>query len=168
MTSSLPYRLNVGAALFNHEGRVFIGRRADTAPGVPGRWQLPQGGVDEGEDLRSAVLRELEEEIGTRNADIIAEHPDWHAYDLPPHLIGQAFGGRYRGQRQRWFALRFRGEESDIRLDSHTHPEFCAWRWADLAELPDLAVPFKRDIYARLAQDFAPFAQIVAETSRNA
>jgi putative (di)nucleoside polyphosphate hydrolase len=168
VTSSLPYRLNVGAALFNHEGRVFIGRRADTAPGVPGRWQLPQGGVDEGEDLRSAVLRELEEEIGTRNADIIAEHPDWHAYDLPPHLIGQAFGGRYRGQRQRWFALRFRGEESDIRLDSHTHPEFCAWRWADLAELPDLAVPFKRDIYARLAQDFAPFAQIVAETSRNA
>ncbi len=168
MTSSLPYRLNVGAALFNHEGRVFIGRRADTAPGVPGRWQLPQGGVDEGEDLRSAVLRELEEEIGTRNADIIAEHPDWHTYDLPPHLIGQAFGGRYRGQRQRWFALRFRGEESDIRLDSHTHPEFCAWRWADLAELPDLAVPFKRDIYARLAQDFAPFAQIVAETSRNA
>jgi len=158
VNSSLPYRLNVGAALFNAQGRIFIGRRADIAPGVPGHWQLPQGGVDEGEDLRAAVLRELEEEIGTCNADILAEHPDWHVYDLPHHLIGQAFSGRYRGQRQRWFALRFRGEDSDIKLDAHTHPEFCAWRWADLAELPGLAVSFKRDIYTRLAQDFAEFA----------
>ncbi len=161
MSADLPYRLNVGAALFNRDGHVFIGRRADIAPGVPGRWQLPQGGVDEGEDLQAAVLRELEEETGTRNADIIAEHPEWHVYDLPPHLIGQAFGGRYRGQRQRWFALRFGGDDSDIRLDAHAHPEFCAWRWAALSELPDLAVSFKRDIYARLARDFAPFAQPV-------
>ncbi len=159
MTEGLPYRLNVGAALFNRDGQVFIGRRADIAPGVPGHWQLPQGGVDEGEDLRAAVLRELEEEIGTANADILAEHPDWHLYDLPPHLIGKAFGGRYRGQRQRWFALRFLGEDADIRLDAHTHPEFCAWRWADLAELPNLAVSFKRDIYTRLATDFAEYAR---------
>jgi putative (di)nucleoside polyphosphate hydrolase len=159
VTDDLPYRLNVGAALFNRDGSVFIGRRADIAPGVPGHWQLPQGGVDEGEDLRAAVLRELEEEIGTANADILAEHPDWHLYDLPPHLRRKSFNGRYRGQRQRWFALRFRGTDSDIRLDAHTHPEFCAWRWADLAELPDLAVPFKRDIYARLATDFAKFAR---------
>jgi putative (di)nucleoside polyphosphate hydrolase len=163
MSADLPYRLNVGAALFNRQGRVFIGRRADIAPGVHGHWQLPQGGVDPGEDLQAAVLRELEEETGTSNADILAEHPDWHVYDLPPHLIGQAFGGRYRGQRQRWFALRFRGEDSDIRLDAHTHPEFCAWRWAALAELPALAVPFKRDIYARLARDFAAFAQPSAD-----
>jgi len=159
VTSGLPYRLNVGAALFNREGRIFIGRRADIAPGVPGHWQLPQGGVDEGEDLRAAVMRELEEEVGTANAAILAEHPDWHVYDLPPHLIGQAFGGRYRGQRQRWFALRFLGEDCDINLDAHTHPEFCAWRWAELGELPSLAVYFKRDIYARLAQDFAAFAK---------
>ncbi len=157
--TSLPYRLNVGAALFNREGKIFIGRRADIAPGVPGNWQLPQGGVDEGEDLRAAVLRELEEEIGTSKAEILAEHPEWHLYDLPPHLIGQAFGGRYRGQRQRWFALRFLGEDAEIRLDAHTHPEFCAWRWADLAELPGLAVSFKRDIYARLATDFAEYAR---------
>ncbi len=156
--STLPYRLNVGAALFNRDGRVFVGRRADLAPGVPGNWQLPQGGVDENEDPRAAVLRELEEEIGTANAEILAEHPDWHFYDLPPHLVGQAFGGRYRGQRQRWFALRFLGEDSDIRLDAHTHPEFCAWRWVALDALPGLAVPFKRDIYATLARDFARFA----------
>jgi putative (di)nucleoside polyphosphate hydrolase len=160
VNAALPYRLNVGAALFNAQGRIFIGRRADIAPGVPGHWQLPQGGVDEGEDLRAAVLRELEEEIGTCNADILAEHPDWHVYDLPPHLIGQAFGGRYRGQRQRWFALRFLGTDGDIRLDAHTHPEFCAWRWAELAELPSLAVPFKRDIYTCLARDFAVFAKV--------
>jgi putative (di)nucleoside polyphosphate hydrolase len=158
MTQNLPYRLNVGAALFNRDGRIFIGRRADLASGATGNWQLPQGGVDEGEDLRTAVLRELEEEIGTSNAEIIAEHPEWHSYDLPPHLIGQAFGGRYRGQRQRWFALRFLGAESDIRLDAHAHPEFVAWRWATLAELPSLAVPFKRDIYTRLATDFAQYA----------
>ncbi len=161
MSADLPYRLNVGAALFNRQGRVFIGRRADIAPGVPGHWQLPQGGVDAGEDLRAAVLRELEEETGIRNAEIVAEHPDWHVYDLPPHLIGQAFGGRYRGQRQRWFALRFLGEDREIRLDAHTHPEFCAWRWAALSELPDLAVSFKRPIYAQLARDFAAFAQPV-------
>jgi len=157
--TSLPYRLNVGAALFNRNGQVFIGRRADIAPGVPGNWQLPQGGVDEGEDLRAAVLRELEEEIGTCHAEILAEHPEWHLYDLPPHLIGKAFGGRYRGQRQRWFALRFLGGDDEIRLDAHTHPEFCAWRWADLAELPGLAVSFKRDIYARLSTDFAEYAR---------
>jgi putative (di)nucleoside polyphosphate hydrolase len=159
VTPDLQYRLNVGAALFNRDGQVFIGRRADIAPGVPGHWQLPQGGVDEGEDLRAAVLRELGEEIGTANAEILAEHPEWHQYDLPPHLIGQAFGGRYRGQRQRWFALRFLGTDADIRLDAHSHPEFCAWRWAELGELPGLAVSFKRDIYARLATDFAEFAR---------
>ncbi len=159
MNAPLPYRLNVGAALFNRDGRVFVGQRANLASGAAGRWQLPQGGVDEGEDLRAAVMRELGEEIGTANAEIIAEHPDWHSFDLPPHLIGQAFGGRYRGQTQRWFALRFLGEDSDIRLDAHAHPEFVAWRWAALAELPDLAVPFKRDIYVVLARDFACYAQ---------
>jgi len=156
----LPYRDNVGAVLFNRDGLVFVARRADlpNAEGSPGGWQLPQGGMDPGEDPRVAVLRELEEEIGTACAEILAEHPAWLTYDLPAHLIGKALGGRYRGQRQRWFALRFTGEDSDIRLDLDPHPEFDAWRWARLEELPALAVDFKRTIYEVLARDFARFA----------
>ncbi len=158
--SGLPYRPNVGAALFNRDGLVFVARRANlpNAEGAPGGWQLPQGGIDPGEDPRTAVLRELAEEIGTANATVIGEHPDWLSYDLPPHLVGVAFGGRYRGQRQRWFALRFEGTDDEIRLDLDPHPEFDAWRWAKLGELPDLAVGFKRPIYDALATSFAPFA----------
>ena len=155
--SDLPYRPNVGAVLFNHQGLILVARRADmpNAEGAPGGWQLPQGGMDEGEDPRMAVLRELAEEIGTDRAEIIAEHPDWFTYDLPQALIGIALGGRYRGQRQKWFALRFTGVDADIRLDLDPHPEFDAWRWVPLPELPALAVPFKRAIYEALARDFA-------------
>ncbi|HTN10304.1 MAG TPA: RNA pyrophosphohydrolase [Acetobacteraceae bacterium] len=158
--SDLPYRANVGAVLFNAEGRVFVARRADlpNTEGSPGGWQLPQGGIDEGEDPRGAVLRELAEEIGTDRAEIIGEHPGWLSYDLPPDLLGVALRGRFRGQRQRWFALRFLGGDADIRLDADPHPEFDAWRWAALAELPLLAVPFKRDIYLVLAESFRRFA----------
>ncbi|WP_019013262.1 RNA pyrophosphohydrolase [Elioraea tepidiphila] len=158
--ASLPYRPNVGAVLFGPDGRVLVCRRADlpNAEGAPGGWQLPQGGMDEGEDPRVAVLRELAEEIGTDRAEIIAEHPGWLTYDLPPELLGVALGGRYRGQRQKWFALRFLGTDADIRLDADPHPEFDAWRWAELAELPSLAVSFKRAIYAELARCFARFA----------
>lgn len=157
---SLPYRPNVGAVLFNAAGLILVARRADmpNAEGAPGGWQLPQGGMDEGEDPAVAVFRELEEEIGTAKADILAEHPEWLNYDLPPELIGKALGGKYRGQTQKWFALRFLGQDSDIRLDLDPHPEFDAWRWARLAELPGLAVPFKRAIYERLAKDFARYA----------
>lgn len=158
--SDLPYRDNVGAVLFSRDGLVFVARRADlpNAEGAAGGWQLPQGGVDPGEDLRVAVLRELAEEIGTDKAEILAEHDAWLTYDLPPELVGKALGGRYRGQRQRWFALRFLGEDSDIRLDADPNPEFDAWRWARLEELPGLAVPFKRAIYQELARAFARFA----------
>lgn len=158
--SLLPYRPNVGAVLFNAQGLVFVARRADlpNAEGPAGGWQLPQGGIDEGENPRGAVLRELEEEIGTGKADIIGEHPEWLTYDLPANLVGVALGGRYRGQRQRWFALRFTGDDSDIRLDLDPHPEFDAWRWASLADLPALAVPFKRPIYTTLAGSFSRFA----------
>lgn len=158
--ATLPYRPCVGAALFNRQGRVFVARRADmpNAEGAPGGWQMPQGGIDADEDPRTAVLRELGEEIGTTRAEIVGEHPDWLSYDLPPELIGKALGGRYRGQRQKWFALRFTGEDTDIRLDLDPHPEFDAWRWADLAELPALAVGFKRRIYQELAGAFAPYA----------
>ena len=157
---ALPYRTNVGAVLFNRHGKVLVARRSDlpNAEGAAGGWQLPQGGVDRNEDLRTAVLRELAEEIGTDRAEIIGEHPEWLTYDLPPGLVGVALRGRYRGQKQRWFALRFTGEDCDIRLDLDPHPEFDAWRWADLAELPLLAVDFKRPIYQILAEAFARFA----------
>lgn len=156
----MPYRPNVGAVLFNQEGRVLVARRADlpNAEGAPGGWQLPQGGIDADEDPAVAIFRELEEEIGTARARIIGEHPDWLTYDLPPELLGKALGGRFRGQRQRWFALRFEGEDRDIRLDQDPHPEFDAWRWADFAELPGIAVGFKRAIYAELFRVFAPLA----------
>ena len=156
----LPYRPNVGAVLFNAQGRIFVARRADlpNAEGAAGGWQLPQGGIDADEDPRTAVLRELAEEIGTDKAEIIGEHPEWLTYDLPTHLIGVALHGRYRGQRQRWYALRFTGLDSDIRLDLDPHPEFDAWRWAELSELPSMAVPFKKPIYEVLAVSFARFA----------
>lgn len=156
----LPYRPNVGAVLFNRQGRIFVARRADfpNAEGPAGGWQLPQGGIDEAEDPAVAIFRELGEEIGTDRAEILGEHAEWLQYDLPTELIGKALGGKYRGQRQRWFALRFLGEDSDIRLDLDPHPEFDAWRWDDLANLPSLAVGFKKDIYAVLATSFARFA----------
>jgi putative (di)nucleoside polyphosphate hydrolase len=158
--SDLPYRPNVGAVLFNRDGLVFVARRADmpNAEGPAGGWQLPQGGIDDGEDPAVAVFRELEEEIGTRKATVIGEHPDWLTYDLPANLLGIAWRGRYRGQRQRWFAMRFTGEDSDIRLDLDPHPEFDAWRWVPLTDLPALAVPFKRAIYEVLTASFARFA----------
>lgn len=156
----LPYRPNVGALLFNPAGLVLVAHRADMpdAEGAAGGWQLPQGGMDEDEDPAVAVFRELEEEIGTAHAEILAEHPEWLTYDLPPDLLGKALGGKWRGQKQKWFALRFLGVDADIRLDLDPHPEFDAWRWAPLAELPAMAVPFKRAIYERLARDFARFA----------
>ena len=162
---ALPYRPNVGAVLFDRMGRVFVARRADlpNAVGAPGGWQLPQGGIDDSEDPRAAVLRELAEEIGTDRARVVGEHPDWFTYDLPPELLGVALGGKYRGQRQRWFALRFTGQDGDIRLDHDPHPEFDAWQWVALESLPALAVPFKHAIYVVLARDFAHYATPVEE-----
>jgi putative (di)nucleoside polyphosphate hydrolase len=158
--AALPYRRNVGAVLFNRQGQVLVARRANfsNAEGAPGGWQLPQGGIDKHEDPRSAIFRELAEEIGTANAEIIGEHPDWLNYDLPEELIGKAFKGKYRGQSQRWFALRFLGEDAEIRLDLDPHPEFDAWRWTEIAALPALAVSFKRPIYEILVRDFAVHA----------
>ncbi len=158
--SVLPYRPNVGAVLFNRDGLILVARRAGppNAEGPAGGWQLPQGGIDDHENPREAVLRELAEEVGTDRAEVIGEHDAWLTYDLPPELVGVALGGRFRGQRQRWFALRFTGEDSDIRLDLDPHPEFDAWRWAALRDLPAMAVLFKRPIYEILAVSFARFA----------
>jgi putative (di)nucleoside polyphosphate hydrolase len=163
--AALPYRPNAGAVLFNRAGHVLVARRArhgkahgNDETGAGG-WQLPQGGIDAGEEPREAVLRELAEEIGTDRFRIIGEHPEWLTYELPPEVVGTALRGRYRGQRQRWFALRFLGEDGDIRLDRDPHhPEFDAWRWVALAEVPALAVWFKRAIYETLARDFSHFA----------
>ena len=166
MTTHLPYRRNVGAALFNHEGRVLVGRRADQPHDGPhgGSWQMPQGGIDKHEAPEVAVLRELREEIGTDRARILGRHPDLLAYDFPPELLGDPRRGRFRGQEQCWFALLFEGTDADIRLDAH-EVEFDAWRWAELAELPDLIVPFKRPIYAIIARDFSQYADMARSAS---
>ena len=151
---ALPYRPCVGIMLLNAHGLVFTAQRIDQ---LVEAWQMPQGGIDEGEDARAAALRELEEEIGTARASIIEEHPEWLTYDLPAHLVGKVWKGRYRGQRMKWFALRFEGEDTDINIET-AHPEFSQWRWLPMAQLPDMIVPFKRDLYARLARDFAHLA----------
>jgi len=156
---TLPYRKGVGAVLFDARGRVFVARRIDT-PGDA--WQLPQGGIDSNEKPRRAVLRELGEEIGTSNAEIIAKSAHWFRYDLPDHLVGKVWGGKYRGQKQRWFALRFLGTDADIKLDAYGHPEFDAWRWTEIGTLPALAVPFKRPLYESLVAEFGPLAAAIA------
>lgn len=157
----LPYRPNVGAVLFNQQGKVFVARRADLSPSeaeISG-WQFPQGGIDGDEAPRRAVLRELHEEIGTDRADIIAEHPEWLTYDFPAHLRVGGLKSAFRGQRQRWFALRFTGRDADIRLDAEPVPEFDAWRWVALDSVPGLAVEWKRPVYTILAESFAPYAR---------
>jgi putative (di)nucleoside polyphosphate hydrolase len=151
------YRPCVGIMLLNSRNEVWVGRRADVAQpeGHPHWWQMPQGGIDEAEDPARAALRELREETGVRSARIIAESSQWHYYDLPSHLIGVAWGGRWRGQKQRWFAVRFLGEDSEIDISGHGHkPEFDAWRWAPIDGLIDLIVPFKRDVYEKVVAEF--------------
>ena len=155
MSSHLPYRPCVGIMLLDREGRVFVGKRIDQT--VEG-WQMPQGGIDKGEEPREAVIRELREEAGTDKAKIIAEMDEWVTYDLPAHLVGVAFHGKYRGQRQKWFAMRFTGEDSDIDLHAH-EPEFSTWKWLAIEELPRLIVPFKRDTYAQVIAAFRHLAK---------
>lgn len=149
------YRPNVGLAMFSKAGHIFVGRRINGRG--PFQWQMPQGGIDEGETSESAALRELEEEIGvpTKLVDVLQETEDWLYYDFPPDLL-RRLPGPYLGQRQKWFALRFRGSDSDVRLDRHT-PEFDAWRWARLEETPQLIVPFKRPVYTEVAKLFVPW-----------
>jgi putative (di)nucleoside polyphosphate hydrolase len=161
---TLPYRDCVGVAVFNRDGHVFVGRRKpdnklEDRTEIAAPWQMPQGGIDKGEEPYPAALRELFEETSIRSVELIAEAPGWIHYDLPDAAIGIALKGKYRGQRQRWFAFRFTGDEAEIDVtdpgDGTMPAEFDAWRWAPLAELPDLIVPFKRQAYLEVVAAFA-------------
>jgi putative (di)nucleoside polyphosphate hydrolase len=150
------YRPGVGIMLINREGEVFVARRIDIPGGAA--WQMPQGGIDPGESPREAALRELKEEIGTDKGEILAESP-WLKYDLPPEIAArEVWGGRYRGQQQKWFAMRFRGRDEDIDLTT-PHPEFDAWKWVKSQRLIELIVPFKRQLYREILVEFREYCQ---------
>ena len=148
---ALPYRRCVGVVLVSADGLIFAGERIDT----PDAWQMPQGGIDSGETPRTAAMRELEEEIGVGPGlvTVEAETADWVRYDLPDELVGKALKGRFRGQDQKWFLLRFGGSDGDIRLETD-HPEFIRWKWTTPDELLAAIVPFKRNVYARVLEEF--------------
>jgi putative (di)nucleoside polyphosphate hydrolase len=161
-TTALPYRPCVGVMVFNRDGLIWIGERTGTpnqdaaARGkLGGWWQMPQGGIDAGEDPKAAAMRELFEETGMKTATIIAESAHWYNYDLPQDLLGRVWGGKYRGQTQKWFAMRFSGDELEINITPTDHDaEFSRWRWSPLGELLDHIVPFKRSVYVEVIKEF--------------
>lgn len=162
--AQFAYRPCVGIALFNSEGLVFIGRRrkrAGAAATVGYEWQMPQGGIDLGEVPRAAALRELREETGVSSVSFLAEAPEWLTYDLPLDLTRRSWKGRYKGQTQKWFAFRFEGDEREINIEKPEgghKPEFDAWRWERMERLPELIIPFKRQVYESVLVRFKPFA----------
>jgi len=157
--SDLPYRRAVGMLLFNCHGLVWLGRRVPKweGDGSDQLWQMPQGGIDKGESPEEAALRELDEEIGTRQVEIVAESKDWLTYDLPPQALGVAFKGKYRGQTLKWFAMRFTGDDADIDIEERPghKVEFDAWRWVQLDQVAELVVSFKRPVYEAVVEEFA-------------
>jgi putative (di)nucleoside polyphosphate hydrolase len=162
------YRPSVGIMLLNRNNDVFVGRRRNTKGKA---WQMPQGGIDEGEDPRTAAMRELKEETGVDNAEILAEAKNWLFYDLPATVINKARHGGWRGQRQKWFAMRFKGSDAEINIRTGD-PEFSAWKWAPAEQLPDLIVPFKRSVYLSLLDEFRDVAEPLSgpaapDTSKN-
>ncbi|MDE2444738.1 MAG: RNA pyrophosphohydrolase [Alphaproteobacteria bacterium] len=151
------YRPCVGVMLINDKGLVWLGRRFEKQndDGIGKWWQMPQGGIDEGEDAAKAALRELQEETAVTSAHVIAEAPGWYKYDLPDHLIGKSWGGKYRGQKQKWFAMKFDGPDSEINLKPPGHKqEFDEWRWAKMDEMLDIIIPFKRAVYVDVIAAF--------------
>lgn len=159
----LPYRPCAGVMLVNARGHVFVGQRID--PSAHGFWQMPQGGIDPGEDIEAAALRELHEETGIAPAlvEFVARTARPLRYDLPEGLIGKVWKGKYRGQEQHWFLARFAGDDSHIDLEAHEHAEFSEYRWVEPALLPELIVPFKRDVYAALLEEFVPLIPRIAD-----
>jgi len=155
----LPYRPCVGITLINADGLVFIGRRASGPEHIDAThvWQMPQGGVDPGEDTWAAARRELREETNVRSVEKLAEIDDWLTYDIPRTIAGRAWKGRYRGQKQKWFAMRFTGKDDEINVKSPAghKQEFIAWRWEPMQNLPELIVPFKRPVYERVVKEFS-------------
>ena len=151
---NLPYRPCVGVMLVNGHGKVFVGKRIDNKEGDA--WQMPQGGMDDGEDVLTAGLRELAEETGVTGelAMLVARSKEELLYDLPDELLGKLWKGRYRGQRQHWLLTRFTGEDHQVDLEYHNPPEFCDWKWAEPETLPDLIVPFKRRVYRSVLEEF--------------
>jgi putative (di)nucleoside polyphosphate hydrolase len=160
----LPYRPCAGMAVFNRKGLVFIGRRIDGPEHVDDvhAWQMPQGGIDENEDPYKGALRELQEETNIRSVEKLGEIKEWVYYDIPREIAGKAWKGRYRGQKMKWYALRFTGKESEIDIAHPAgghEPEFVEWRWERLEKTADLVVPFKRTVYERVVAEFSKFAK---------
>jgi putative (di)nucleoside polyphosphate hydrolase len=160
----LPYRPCVGVMVLNRAGLAFIGRRIEGPEHIDAThaWQMPQGGIDKGEEAWPAALRELREETNIRSVERIGEIADWLKYDIPREIVGQAWKGKYRGQTQKWFALRFTGDDSEIDVDNPDgapEPEFAAWRWEPMQNVPDLVVPFKRAVYERVVREFRHLAK---------
>jgi putative (di)nucleoside polyphosphate hydrolase len=161
---SLPYRPCAGMMVINRAGLVFIGRRTDGPEHVDDThvWQMPQGGIDEDEDSYEAALRELYEETSIRSVQKLGEIAEWLTYDLPSGVAKKAWKGKYRGQKQKWYALRFTGKENEINIDDPGgghKPEFVEWRWVEMRELPGLVIPFKRQTYERVVKEFERFAR---------
>ena len=148
------YRRNVGIMLINPAGLIFVGSRVDMPSDA---WQMPQGGIDADETPAQAAMRELHEEVGTDKAEIIAQSPGWLSYELPPKLQKKLWRGKWRGQSQKWFAMRFTGADSDIDIATK-HPEFGAWRWVKPEQIVELIVPFKRDLYRAVLEEFSHLA----------
>tara|TARA_B100000212_G_scaffold339739_1_gene318807 strand:+ start:1210 stop:1677 length:468 start_codon:yes stop_codon:yes gene_type:complete len=152
ISKNLPYRKGVGMMVFNDKKKIFVGKRIDNQTA----WQMPQGGVDDNEDYEAAAKRELYEETGIQSIRIIRKSKKEYSYDLPEYLLGKIWKGKYIGQKQNWFLIKFLGPDSEINLNQK-YPEFCQWKWADIDELPRLIVPFKKKMYLSVIQEFCKF-----------